>query len=113
MPSELTIAQTRRRDARHRANYERQARYPKGMVRRSPRANLPSGIPPTEMVSHRICAEHPEKHPNDFRYLYRKVGTPPQFLWLDSGARTNGKTYPSAFAAIADLVKQGWEDATW
>jgi hypothetical protein len=113
MADSLTIAQRMRRDTRHRENYERQARYPKGTVRRSPRGNLPQGIPPTALVSCRVCAEHPEKHPNDFRYLYRRVGSPPVFLWLDSSGRTDRTTYPSVFQAVQDLVRKGWEDATW
>lgn len=114
MPETLTIAQRIRRDSRHRENYERQARYPAGTVRRSPRGNLPRAVPPSVLVSCRICAEHPEEHPNDFRYLYRKVGNPPQFLWLDSQGRQEGKTtYPSIYRAVQDYVRRGWEDASW
>lgn len=112
MTNSLSIAQRIRRDARHRENYERQARYPKGTIRRSPRANLPA-MPPTLFTSCRICAEHPEEYPNDYRYLFRRVGSPPTFAWYDSEGRTDGETYPSVFRAIAPMVRAGWEDATW
>ena len=59
----------------------------------------------------------PAQHPNDFLYLFRKVGKlqRPEFFWLDmqGGNRGTQKTYPSIYAALAPYIQSGWLDASW
>ena len=118
---ELTYKQKLRQSDRQALNYARQARMPPDTRPRiSPRDNIPgptNGVTPTDFVSCRVCIEHPEDHPNDFLYLFRRVGRlrQPEFFWLDMLGANRGtrKTYPSIFAAIAPYVRDGWEDASW
>jgi hypothetical protein len=121
MPA-LTYAQKMKQTARVAEHHARQARMPPDKrPRLSPKDNLPGapqGVLPTNLVSMRTAVERPEDNPNDFRYLYRVANRPPtdpQYVWLDmDGVQVpKGKTYPTLYAALAPMIKNGWEDASW
>lgn len=118
---ELTYEQTIRKNERQMLNYQRQALMPPHTRPRiSPRDNMPKahhGVTRTDFVSCRVCIEHPQDHPNDFLYLYRRVARlhRPEFFWLDAEGKNRGTkpTYPSIYQAIAPYVRAGWLDASW
>jgi hypothetical protein len=109
----LTHEAAQRKARNLQRHHARQARMPKdSRPRRSPREIAPPNK--TGRRSMRCCMEHPEKYPNDFRYLYATTDEDyPLYFWLNySGIRVSEKfsNLPDAFRA---MLQEGWEDASW
>lgn len=115
----LTAQQKAKQSRRQRQHREREARMPYAeRPRLSPQKNIPkpcNGVTPDLYTSMRCCMENPEKHPNDFRYLYRRAnnGTEVEYMWFSMEGNRSAQTYDNLPDAIMALARAGWEDASW
>lgn len=116
----LTAHQRRKQQSGILLHYAREARMPEPeRPRISPQRNQPkpaNGVHPHEWISMRTCVENPEEHPNDFRYLYKRTGSPndPTYVWFTmEGQQDPPRTFPSIVQALSPYILEGWEDASW